>query len=213
MLVLFCGWQCLFDEHSLWQKEIPPVAEKSTAALLAFGDQPLLARGMAFWLQTFDSQAGQLIPYHQLNYVHLLAWLSLICELDPAMDYPLLMATRVFSETKDPARLRQVIGFVREQYRVSPLTRWRWQAEAAILARHRLKDLSLALALSKELASLRNVPSVPYWVKDMEHLILAELGEYESAARVISSLLREGMITDPNEIRFLAEKLKGLRDR
>lgn len=179
--------------------------------LLSLGEPQLFARLLSLWLQTYDAQAGVLIHYDQLDYAKLIAWLDLISTLDPHSNYVFLSASRVFSEVKDHQRLIMLIEFIHKKYLASPQRLWRWQAEVVLIAKHRLKDLALARKLADDLSYISDHEDVPYWVKDIRHLILAEMGEFQSAALLISSMLETGVISDANEIRFLSQKLKTLQ--
>ena len=48
---------------------------------------------------------------------------------------------------------------------------------------------------------------MPPWARDMHFLLLADMNEYESTIAVINSLLKSDAIKDPDEARFLKEKL------
>ena len=76
-------------------------------------------------------------------------WLETILALDPAGQYPLLMAAQVYSQVPDPARERLMLEFVHQQFLHDPNRRWRWLAHAAIMAKHRLHDDAAGAALTR----------------------------------------------------------------
>ena len=84
-------------------------------------------------------------------------------------------------------------------------------AQSAIQAKHRLKDLPLALGFARDLTRLTSAKHVPAWARDMTFIILEEMGELEAAQFVIGGLLADGQITDPHEFRFLTHRLELLK--
>jgi hypothetical protein len=51
---------------------------------------------------------------------------------------------------------------------------------------------------------------VPYWARDLQILLLEDMGEYEAARILIGGLLASGEIEDPGEVRFLEQRLEAL---
>jgi hypothetical protein len=51
-------------------------------------------------------------------------------------------------------------------------------------------------------------PSVPAWARQMSVLLLADTGEVEAAKILLGGLLEAGAITDPQELRFLLERMQ-----
>jgi hypothetical protein len=93
----------------------------------------------------------------------------------------------------------------------SPNERWRWLADATITAKHRLKDLALAQRFARDLRQHATGPNVPFWARDMQVIVLTEMGEFETAQGIIGGLLESGQIRDPAELRFLTGKLEEIR--
>jgi hypothetical protein len=93
---------------------------------------------------------------------------------------------------------------------LDPDRRWPWLANAALIAKHQLKDLPLARKYAQAIRLQATGQDVPDWAKQMEIFILQDMNELESAKVLIGGLLHSGQITDPNEIRFLQEKLDAL---
>ena len=90
---------------------------------------------------------------------------------------------------------------------------WRWLTEAAVIAKHKLGDIDLALQLARDVKAQTKRGQVPNWAHDMELLLLADLGEYQTALVLVTSLLESGTIFDNDEKRFLLEKLELLRQK
>src|SRR5210317_1398149 len=68
---------------------------------LSAGSQNLLSYLLVIRLQLHDNQAGRHIRYYLIDYQLLLEWLDNISRLNPASKYPMLLATRVYSQTSD----------------------------------------------------------------------------------------------------------------
>jgi len=79
--------------------------------------------------------------------------------------------------------------------------------EACVLAKHTLNDLPRALELAKQLSGMSTTIEAPFWARDMELVLLDELNEHESAQLIISSMLQSESIKDPDEVRFLQQRL------
>jgi len=179
---------------------------------LAFLDErPVAARTMMIHLQNFDLSATNGIPYRALDYRQLSQWLQVALELDPKSKYPLFLATHVYMEVSDISKIRVMLDFVHAKFLEDPPARWQWLAHATLIAKHRLRDLTLARAYAAELTRLsRSVPGMPMWAKEMESFMLEEMGELEAARIMLGGLLDGGHITDPDEIRFLHLRIQQL---
>lgn len=204
-----------------WQAAQPrPVARAAalsvppTAALLkvaSLGEPVALAQWMTLYLQAFDNQPGVSIPFRDLDYARVAQWLDAILGLDPLTQYPLLMASQLYAQVPDPARTRFMFELVYRRFLEDPNRRWRWLAHAALISKHRLHDLPLALHYSREIA--RRAPAAPAWARQMHLIVLEDMGETESARILIGGLLDSGEITDVYELRFLLNRLDDLKKK
>ena len=187
--------------------EAPPsVAALRTAAL---GEPIATAQMLALQLQAFDNQPGISIPFLELDYARVTAWLSAILELDPAGQYPLMMAAHLYAQVPDARKQREMCAFVREQFSADPNRRWRWLAHCAVMAKHRLRDMRLALSYAE--AITREARQASGWARQMQIFLLEDLGEREAATVLLGGLLAGGEVTDPNEIHFLTQRLEELK--
>lgn len=184
-----------------------------TYRAMAMGSEQLAAYLLAINLQLHDNQAGQHFSYNRMDYAVLVDWLRRISELDPTSEYPMLLASRVYTATRDPQRLRQIIGYIEHEFDTDPQLHWRRLAEASVIARHRLGDLELALRLAEKLAGQPALIQMPQWARDIQFLLLAELNELEAAIAIIQAMLQSGSISDPDELRFLEEKLSDFQQK
>ena len=191
-------------------EDLPPPPRPEALRLASFGEPEAGARLAMLYVQSVDFAGGQAIPYRNLDYQRLTGWLRSILALDPRSDYPLFAAARVYAEVPDPARVRIAFEFVYQAFLEDPNRRWPWLAHAALLAKHRLKDLPLARRYAAAVQRHATGAGVPLWAKQMEIFILEDMNELEAAKIMIGGLLASGTIDDPAEIRFLAQRLKEL---
>jgi len=84
---------------------------------------------------------------------------------------------------------------------------------AALIAKHRLKDLPLARRYASAIQRHATDPTIPLWARQMEVFILEDMNELEAARVMLGGLLATGRIQDPGERRFLEERLKALDQR
>ena len=184
----------------------PPVAALRTASL---GEPIAFAQMLTLHLQAFDNQPGISIPFLELDYARVKDWLSAIIELDPAGQYPLMMAAQLYAQVPDARKQREMCEFVRRQFSADPNRRWRWLAHCAIMAKHRLRDMRLALSYAE--AITREARHASGWARQMQVFLLEDLGEREAATVLLGGLLATGEVTDPNEIHFLTQRLEELK--
>ena len=192
--------------------ELPVPPALGTLRLSTMGEPLVFAKSTMLWLQAHDNQPGVSIPFAELDYGRVIAWLGRILELDPRGQYPLLAAARLYGVIPVPEKQRLMLDFVYRAFLDDPDRRWPWLAHAAIVAKHRLKDLDLALKYARAITEHARGPDVPAWARDMTIVILEDLGELASARILIGGLLESGRVSDPHEIRFLDQKLKELED-
>ena len=190
--------------------ELPPPPATHALRAMALGEPVAMARLTLLWLQAHDYQPGVSIPFRRLDYARLTAWLGRILELDPRGQGPLLAAARIYGEVADPGRQRIMLDFVYRRFLEAPDRRWRWLAHAAILAKHRLDDLELALRYARAITAHTSADAVPGWARHMTVILLEERGELEAARILLGGLLASGEITDPQELYFLERKLDEL---
>jgi len=190
--------------------DLPQAPSATTARLLAAGDPIALAQLLLLYLQAFDTQPGISIPYKDLDYGRLQDWLARVLDLDPRGQYPMLLASQVYAQVPDPVRQRMILEWTYQRFLEDPGRRWRWAAHAAIMAKHKLQDLPLALRYAEGLSRSATGPSVPDWAKQMHIFVLEDMGEVETAKILLGGLLASGSITDAHEVHFLTERLNAL---
>jgi len=139
--------------------------------------------------------------------------LQQISDVYPDSEYPMLLASRIYTLTNNPQRLRKMLDFIEHRFDDNPQLHWRRLAEASLIAKHKLRDLDLALRLAAKLAAQPASVEMPHWARDFEFLLLSEMNENESAIAIIQALLQSGSIKDVDEQRFLREKLSEFQQK
>lgn len=216
--VWLCFFAALVAQIGLKTAEAPPSARAvalphaASAAVVRVAslNEPIAAAQLlTLYLQAFDNQPGISIPFRDLDYRSVMSWLESILGLDPATEYPLFMAAHLYAQVPDEAKQRTMLDFVHRKFLDDPARRWRWLAHASLIARHRLHDNGLALRYAEDIARL--APHAPSWARQMHIFIQEDMGEIESATIMLGGLLATGTITDPNEARFLTERLEQMK--
>jgi hypothetical protein len=212
-LALQIAIQALRPPPAASAADLPPPPRAGALRAASLGEPAAAARLAMLYLQAFDLGAGNTRPYQQLDFKALAAWLRAILDTDPRSGYPLFAAARIYAEAADPARTRIMLEFVHQAFLEDPNRRWPWLAHAALLAKHRLKDLPLALRYAADLERLTTAREVPLWARQMRVFILEDMNELEAAKVLLGGLLHSGKLDDPAERRFLEQRLKELEAR
>ncbi|HEY6966973.1 MAG TPA: hypothetical protein VI229_05830 [Burkholderiales bacterium] len=207
------GWQSARRTAAAATSDLPPAPSPAALRLASLGENAAFARIAMLWLQAFDSRGGNAVPYQQLDYARLIAWLDAILATDPRSGYPLFAAARVYAENDDARKARLMFDFIEAQFLRDPNRRWAALAQAALLAKHRLHDLPLARRYAAEIQRLTTDPTIPSWARQMEIFILEDMNELEAAKVMLGGLLATGRIRDPEERRFLEGRLKEIESR
>ncbi len=211
-LVLQIIWSSYLPPPQAKIEELAPPPRIEVLRVLSLGDRVASAKILMLWLQSFDNQKGQFLSYQQLNYTTLQQWLEQILLLDSRTQYPLLSAVHLYANIPDALKRKEMLNFTYEQFFLDPSRRWPWLAHATVLAKHRLKDLPLALKYAKAITD-HATPEMPRWAQEMQIFILEEMGELEQARLIIGGMLASGQLEDPNEVKFLNERLQELEQK
>ena len=212
-IVVQIAWQVAQRPGMPTAADLPPAPSAKALRLAGLGETAALARLAMVWLQAFDSSGDNAIPYQRLDYSRLIAWLRAIQETDPRSGYPLFAAARVYGENPDPAKMRQMLEFIFDEFGADPNHRWAALAHAALLAKHRLNDLPLARRYAAAIQRQTTDESIPLWARQMEIFILEDMNELEAVKVMIGGLLATGRIRDPEERRFMQGRLEEVERR
>jgi hypothetical protein len=194
-------------------EDLPAPPGARVLGLAAFGEPVALGKLLMLWLQAFDYRSGTQVPYRNLDYGALAAWLEGILMLDPSGQYPLMAASNLYAEVPDPVKVRLMLDLVYRAYLVDPNQRWPWMAHATILAKHRLHDLPLALLYARALERHTTAPDVPVWVTQMQAFIMEDMDELEAAKIIIGGIIASGRFAYPQEEEMLKRRLAGIEER
>jgi hypothetical protein len=194
-------------------EDLGPPPGMNLLRLAALGEPIAAANLLMLYLQAFDYRAGTRVPYRDLDYGLLVAWLGRILALDPAGQYPLMSASRLYAEVPDPDKQRKMLDFIYREYFRDPNRRWPWLAHAAIVAKHQLKDLPLARQYARALQQNTTTADAPVWVRQMEPFILEDMNELEAAKIMIGGLLASGQVKDRRDFELLQRRLQALEER
>lgn len=209
-LLLQVLWQASREPTRARPQDLPPAPSSATLQLAALGEPLAVSRMLMLYVQSHDDQAGVSIAWRDLDYGRVAAWLQRVLELDPRSQYPLLAASEVYGAVSDPARARLMLDFVYARFSEDPNRRWPWLAHAALVAKHRLHDLPLARRYAEAIRLQATGPQVPPWARELEVFVLEDMNELDAARKLIGGLLAGGQITDPHELKFLADRLDQL---
>lgn len=196
------------DESSSNLKSAP---SSTHLHILSMGEQSALARLSLLWLQSFDSQGGIKLRYSDLDYSKLTQWLDVITELNPTSDYPMLLASQIYTMVPDTTKKRTALEYVYKKFLQSPNQNWRWLSQCAVIAKHQLDDFELALKYAK--AIREHATDAPTWAKQMEVLLLDNVGEYQTAEIILGGLISSRQYRDEKELIFLQDKLTEIKQR
>ena len=208
-LAVPAAWQALQPKPVARAEALGAAPPPSVLRAASLGEPIALAQLLALYLQAFDNQPGISIPFRELDYGRVGAWLGAILATDPVGQYPLLMASQIYAQVPDAAKQRAMCQFVRREFERDPDRRWRWLAHCAVVAKHRLRDPRLALSYAE--AITQRARGASNWARQMRIFILEDMGEIEAATVLLGGLLASGEVSDPKEIHFLTERLETLK--
>ncbi|MBF0438185.1 MAG: hypothetical protein HQL93_03595 [Magnetococcales bacterium] len=182
-------WKIMTPLPTAQFTDFPSPPSSEVLRLSSLGDPISMAIFWMVWLQTFDDQAGVVVPFHKMNFHHLTRWLERILSLDPRSDYPLFAAIRVYAFVPDPDQQRLILDFVHQAFLDAPKNRWQWLAFATLQARHRLQDPQRARLYMDDLGKTIFDNQLPFWVRGLHARILSEQNELEGAKAVIGGIM------------------------
>jgi hypothetical protein len=197
------GWQALQVIPESKTFDLPPAPPAAIVRAASFGEPEFAARAAMLYLQAYDLRGDNAIAYRHLDYGRVVEWLRAILEIDPKSGYSLFSAARIYAENPDASKCRTMLEFLREAFERDPDRRWPWLAHAALVAKHRLRDLPLALKYARTIDwNVRDLKA-PLWARQMQIFILEDINELEAARVMLGGLIASGRVRDPGELRFL----------
>lgn len=185
-----------------------PLAPSTVGTTAAFlGDKELAYRSMAFTLQSFGNDAGQVQALKDYNYENLGTWFDLTDSLDPKSDYVPFLAAYYFGASQDPSKLMPVINYLRRIGKYPEPDKWRYLGQAVFLAYHKMKNNDLAMELAGELEKTYK-PGMPAWPLQMKAILASKMGEKEMAYNMmLDALQNQKQGLDPVEINYMVDQI------
>ncbi len=196
-------WWQTRDVRAAWEG-VPPAPSNQVAKALAMGDGQFLYRAATFVLQNMGDEGGDVTPLKDYDYQRLGQWFSLLDRFDPYSEYLPVLVGYYFSQSQDPNDVRVVISFLAHIAIRDPERNWRWMAHAIYLARHRVKDMNLALSLAYRMAAIKG-PGIPIWAQQMPAFVLADVGEKEAARDLMKAIMDSQADLEPSEVEFMRD--------
>ncbi len=210
LIALQLGWRHPKLAATPQLRALPTPPPRDIVAVASLGDPAFAAKLLMIWLQGFDRQGGQSLSFQTLDYRRLRQWLQLILDLDPTASYPLVAASRVYSEVADDTRRAEMLDFVSQAYRKDPARRWPWLAHAVFVARYKMGNKTLAFELADVLTAYADPGVVPAWARQLAIFTRAGMGEKDAARALLGALLASGEITDAAEHALLSRHWRQL---
>ena len=204
------AWHALAPAPRLQAAALAPPPSLAVLRLAAMGEPIALSKLLMLHVQAADSQTGAHGLYDGIDYARLEQWLTRISDLDPRAEYPLIAASHLYAEVRDDAKRRRMLDFVYQRFLLEPNLRWRALAHVTMVAKYQLHDLPLAQRYASAIRRLASGPQVPGWARQMEVFVLEDMNELESAKILLGGMIASGQVSDPQERRFLQERLQQL---
>ena len=202
------GWHAWRPGPQAQTTDLPPAPSALLLQVASFGEPEAAARLAMLYLQAHDLRGDNAVPYQRLDYARMVSWLQAILETDPRSSYALFSAARIYAENPDAEKCRAMLEFLHEAFVGDPEHRWPWLAHAALVAKHRLHDLPLALRYARAIDYEARDPNAPLWAKQMQVFILEDMEEIESAKVMLGGLIASGRVRDPRETELLRKRLR-----
>lgn len=183
---------------------VPPVPSKNGALAMSLGDTELSFRLGALALQGLGDGGGRTARMTDYDYKKLDSWFWLLYQLDPASDHVPLLAAYYFSSTPRKEDIAILVNYLGTVGQIPYGNKWRWLAQAVLLARHKMKDLDVALDLAYKLSKMEPIgDTLPHWARQMPAFVLAAKGDKEDARKLIEEMLLTSENFHRNEVNFM----------
>ena len=151
---------------------------------LAFGDTQFLYRTFALEVQNAGDTGGRIVPVKNYDFGRVTGWLEVLDRLDRRSGFGLEMAGGYFGQSQNVADVEPIVRFIMRKVGEDPENRWKALYNAIYLARHRLRDDSLALEVARQLAGY-DFEGVEVWAALMPAFILEDHQRYREAMEIV----------------------------
>lgn len=196
-------WMSLRQTQAHWAN-VPPVPSEFSIQSTFLGDDQLAYRSSSIMMQNLGDLGGRITSLQDYNFDDLGSWFTLLSRLDPKSDYiPYIAAFYYGGADVTGERLAPLVKYLRAVGYSPKGQKWRWLAQAAYIARYKMKDLDYAYEIALELAALADEAEsdLPNWTRQMPAFILNEQGEKEAAYAIMLEILKSSADKiHPNEV-------------
>ncbi|MDB2682953.1 hypothetical protein N9Z27_01725 [Alphaproteobacteria bacterium] len=183
-------WFTTKHYQSKWTN-VPPPPGKLSAAGAGLGDTIFAYRSYGILLQNMGDQGGRTTNLRDYNFENLGNWFTLLHSFDSKSNFIPYIASFYFGGVDDenhPQKLKPIVDYLEIAGNSTEGEKWRWLAQAAYIARFKMKDLDRALNIAQKLSTLDN-PNLPMWARNMPANVLNAQGEKEAAYGLLLSIL------------------------
>jgi hypothetical protein len=184
---------------------VPPVPSTRGAIMMSLGDAEFSYRFLAITLQNLGDVGRDVTPLKNYDYEKLGKWFFLLHSLDPASDHVPMIAAYYFGATRIPGNVAVIVDYLGVVGQIPAGEKWRWLAQAAYLAQHRMNNVDLALKFAYKLVSMNRDEGIemPQWARQMPAFILNNHGDKEAAKKLMSNMLVSEKTALPEEVNFM----------
>lgn len=182
---------------------VPPVPSEFQATGLTIGDKQFAYRFIGIMLQNLGDTGGRVTATKDYDFKRLSEWFFLADKLDPQSNFVPYLAAYYFSVSQEPEKIRPLLDYLEYIGNRPDGIKWRWLAQAVVLARFNLKDMDRALELANKLAAIDN-PAMPPWTRQMPAFILNARGEKQASYELMMGLLEDSKNLPREEFNAMA---------
>lgn len=178
---------------------VPDLPTADAVKAFSFGDEEFYFRRAAYSIQNAGDTFGRTTSLKDYDYAKLYEWWMILDSLDDKSDYVPSMVGYYFAASQNvEEHVPYVVTYLEQHADRDPENKWLWYSQAVYNAKHKLKDLDLALRIAKKLsAAAINNPDVPIWAAQMPAFIMEDQGDLVESCDFVGNMLFN---TDPNRL-------------
>jgi hypothetical protein len=192
---------------------VPELSSEEELQVLAFGDDQLLFRIMAFRLNNTGDTFGRFTALKNYNLEKLYHWFTRLDALDNTSNHLPSLASYYFSQSQNVEDVIHMVNYLYEHSYLRPKEKWWWLTQATYLAMHKLKNEDLALKVASK---LEGVEGIPYWAQQMPAFVYEKRGELEDAYLIMKGILEQDTELSQGELNymryFMEERMQRLEE-
>lgn len=212
--VMFLGLQAAFWWQSFGRLPdlgvVPDNVSNEELQVLAFGDNQLLFRIMAFRLNNSGDTFGRFTTLRDYDMEKIKHWFGQLDAFDATSNHLPSMSAYYFSQTQKTEEVRHLVDYLYEHSHYRPEEKWWWLTQATYLAMHKLEDDVLALKVASPLEGIKNIP---YWAQQMPAFVHEKRGELEDAYLIMRAILEQEDEIEQGELNYMRYFMEDRLDR